>query len=85
MRTLNDVYNSNEDSNNHIENARIVVEAFGTAKELEIIEKVIKRKNSNIGYTPALYNTIIQTGLKYEDKRISEGDNIFFYNGVILK
>ena len=85
MRTLNEIYQENEENNNHIENARLVVMCFGTKKELEIIERVIERKNPNSAYSSGLYNTIIKTALNYESKRIEQGDSITIVDGQIIK
>ena len=83
MQTLNDLYKTNESNNNHIENALLVVKAFGTEKESKIIEGVIKRRGNN-GYSSNLHNTIIKTALKYENERINKGDDILFVNGEII-
>jgi len=84
MQTLTEIYTTNENNNNHIENARIIVMAFGTEKELNIIERIIARKNENAGYSPNLYNTIMKTALKYEAERLNQGNDIFIVDGKII-
>ena len=84
MYTLNETYNQNESANNHIENSRLVVKAFGTERELEIIESIIRRKGETPSYSLNLFNTIINTGLKYENLRLSEGDELFIVDGEII-